>query len=529
MFKFGIWRQAEVMVISLTTHLLALALPLALLQTYDRIIPNAAQGTLVFLVIGVGVAIFMEALLRFGRSVLFAHIGARLEAETSVRLVDRIIRADIRAVERRGVAALADTIRSVGRVRDFWSGNAATALYEAPFVFVYIGLIAYIGGWLAVIPLALTLAALIASLGLARLVRTACRVRNAAEADQRSFVWCVFEGLGEVKSLAAETAIARDFAALQARLMHAGAVLETRMGWIRENGATLGQLATILIVGFGAILVIDGRLTTGGLAACTLLAGRSIAPAMAAFTYLGRLGEAREAQTKIDETLALPEAPVFRGRAGETRAFEDGNLEVSAPVLGRQALTVPAGSLVHLTGPDTAQLSHLMSCIAALSEDEAISVLYDGAPAGAFDPIGFRASVVLVTGSPSLVPGSILNNLTLFDPRLNAAARDLADQLGLTPYVDKLRNGMMTAVGPLAAETLDTGVCQRIGIIRGLLRRPRVLLLDQAANALDIDGVRRLGAVLHGLRGQTTTLLTTGNPTLIDRCDRSVELAMESL
>jgi ATP-binding cassette subfamily C protein LapB len=121
-----------------------LALPLALLQTYDRILPNEAYSTTFVLALGVSIAIVLEALLRYGRSVLFAYIGEAFEGRMTLREVDHLMRANGKAVHEYGVPALSDALRAVSQVRDFWSGSAAAALHELPFLVIYIALIAYI-------------------------------------------------------------------------------------------------------------------------------------------------------------------------------------------------------------------------------------------------------------------------------------------------------------------------------------------------------------------------------------------------
>jgi ATP-binding cassette, subfamily C, bacterial LapB len=144
---------------SIASHLLALAVPLALLQTYDRILPNQAYGTTFVLGVGVTVAIVLEAALRYARSVLFAHVGSAFESQMTVRILEHVLRADSRAFHQLGIPDLSHAVRGVAEVREFWSGNAAVALHELPFALIYILLIAYIGSWLALIPLGFTILA----------------------------------------------------------------------------------------------------------------------------------------------------------------------------------------------------------------------------------------------------------------------------------------------------------------------------------------------------------------------------------
>ncbi|MEJ2317255.1 MAG: ABC transporter transmembrane domain-containing protein [Gammaproteobacteria bacterium] len=153
--------RPDLLAVSLVIHLLGLALPLALLQVYDRILPSQSFGTATLLISGVAIAILLDAFLRYGRSRIFIDLGARYEARMTVALFERLLRADITDLERRGSAWINEAVRSVAKIRDISTGQAALALYELPFVFVYIGLIAYVAGWLAWIPLVLFVVALV--------------------------------------------------------------------------------------------------------------------------------------------------------------------------------------------------------------------------------------------------------------------------------------------------------------------------------------------------------------------------------
>src|SRR5215475_5835236 len=316
---------------SICAHLLALAVPLALLQTYDRILPNEAYSTTFVLALGVSIAIVLEALLRYGRSVLFAYVGEAFEGRVTLAELDHLMRANGKAVHEYGVPALSDAVRAVGQIRDFWSGNAATALHELPFLVIYIALIAYIASWLALIPIALTIAALIAALLVTRATRSTMRDLETAEAERRQLAWGIFGGLVEVKAMAAEPMLTRRYRDVVARVMTAEACLEDQLMLIRENGALLAQIATVAVVTFGAFMVIAGQLTTGGLAACTLLAGRSIGPAMSAFVYLSRRGYRQEAERKIEKVLSLPQAPLWESSGQQM--FWGGQIGLSGTAL----------------------------------------------------------------------------------------------------------------------------------------------------------------------------------------------------
>lgn len=509
---------------STAMHLLALALPLALLQIYDRILPSQSFGTALFLVVGVGIAIMLEATLRYGRQVLFASLGAAYEAQATQQALLQLYAADVEVVETRGTASIVDAFRAIAQVRDFWSGQAGAALYELPFVLLYIALIGYVGGWLALIPLMLFCLALLLALALNPAIARLSKQVNEQEEQRNEQAWSLFSALAYLKGNGAESLLASLWQRRNARYMATSAELETRLGWVRENATTFGQLATVLIVAFGAIGVMHGELTTGALAACTMLAGRSIGPAMASLGYWAQLQRIKEAQRKVDDLLNLPTGRKTTPPPATRNKVTQGKLQVNAPGLLTEPLLVNPGEIVHLNTQDPAITSRLLSAIAGLSQSEEIRVKVDGLPISDYEAGDYRAGVTLVTRHLALIPGSILNNLTLYDPRYNADVDALCEQLGLDHYVSRLRSGMLTEVGAGTAEHLDEGVYQRIAIIRALLRSPRILLLDHAASGIDLDGQKRLAALLTSLQGKVTVLIATYKEPLIAACSRSIQV-----
>lgn len=507
---------------SLGAHVLSLAIPLALLQTYDRILPNQAFGTTLVLAVGVGVAIVLEAILRYGRAVLFAHAGAIYERRMSVALLDRVMHAEGPSVQRLGAPALAEALRSIGQVRDFWSGSVGAALHESPFVAIYFLLIAYVGGWLVVIPLSITSIALLASAVLANSTARAVHDADAAEADRRDLVWGIFAGLVHAKSMAAGTKLSRNFEAALSPAKAAAQRLEILMGLVRENGALLSQVSTIATVTFGAFMVVSGHLSTGGLAACTMLAGRSIGPTMAAFSYFARRRQCREAEARVDEVLSLPLAPVFEGDSG--KAYVGGAIGLSGPALESGSVSIPAGSIVKVDTPDAQAASALLQAISRRAEAPGLDVTYGGYPGATFDSRSLHRNMATVVARPRLLSGTILENLTLFAPQYDADAVALSDRIGLRDFVDGLRNGFMTQVGDVGSEILGGGLAARIGIVRALVRRPMVLCLDQADATLDLDGVKRLASLLGELKGRVTVFVVSSNPAILGLADLTVTL-----
>ena len=169
--------------------------------------------------------------------------------------------------------------------------------------------------------------------------------------------------------MAAETLLTRRYRDAVAPEMDATARVENETAVLTENGALLAQLSTIGILTAGAFMVLDGELTTGGLAACTLLAGRSVGPATSAPLYLSRRGQRLEAEGKINKILSLPLAPVWAGEAaGEMRRFTGGTIVLSGQALHRHggSVSIPQGTFVHVDVPNSPVAAMTLATITRL-------------------------------------------------------------------------------------------------------------------------------------------------------------------
>lgn len=519
--------RADALIITLVIHTLGLALPLSLLQIYDRILPGQSYGTTTILVIGVAIAISLDAFLRYGRSKLFIDAGAKYESEMLVSLFARLLNSDIRQIEEHGAHHITDTTRSISKIKDLLSGQTIISLYEVPFVFVYIGLIAYIAGWLAWIPTILFAITLAITLSVKSKIEADDRLTSELESERSKLSWSIGLGMNYFKAMAAEPDISRKFSSVNQKYLSSNSELETKNSFLNENASLISQLSTVLIVVFGAQEVISGNLTTGALAAATLLSGRSIAPCMAGIGLITRIAQLKGEMKKITELANLPS--VMDGADSE-KVEELGEqllLTLRGKLIPNNTIEIKQGQVVHFTGRNSSMVSYLLGDIAGLGVRTSTEIILNGHNIQSINSHTYREHVMYVPRTTTLLPGSILNNLTLFDPRYNESARDYASKLGLTPLLNKMKNGILTEVGQASLDILDQGVYQRIAIIRALVREPSILLLDNAASGIDIDGLKRLASVIEELRGRTTILLSTSKSELIKVCSDTIELVEE--
>jgi ATP-binding cassette, subfamily C, bacterial LapB len=148
----------DLVVCTLAIYVLSLALPVMTLQVYDRVLPSTSTGTLPILAVGVSVAVGLEVLLRLARAYVVGWTGAAHEHRLSCAAVNHLLSADLTRLAHHGIAGDMHRLAAIGKLKDFYSGQALITLVEVSFIAIFIGLIAYIGSLLVLVPLAVLIA-----------------------------------------------------------------------------------------------------------------------------------------------------------------------------------------------------------------------------------------------------------------------------------------------------------------------------------------------------------------------------------
>lgn len=528
--QFGVVFLPPVLVATLLVTLLALALPIMLLQIYDRILPNAAGGTLAVLAAAVAGAVLLEALLRQLRGRILARVAATSEAQAHRQAMRRLLRAPLAALEDQGNGYYAERLSAIGTLREAWSGPALQAMLDLPFALLYLLGMWYLAGQLVLVPLALLggIALLAALTG--RRVRRAAQELALAEERRFNFLFDTLHGVNAIKILGAEPLLERRYD----RLQSGSAALRRTLGRAtaagQEGGLLLAQLATIGVAAMGARMVLEGQLSVGGLGACTMLVGRSMQPLLGGIALWSRLQSLAEARRRVAEIGALPQErqpdrpplQVWQGRLA-LQAVGYHSPGHAAPLLRDATLVVEPGELVGIAGANGSGRSTLLRLMAGDLRPGSGRVRVDGQDLAEADLASARRQVALVPADVALVRGTLLQNLTLHQPGLEAAALRLAGELGLDQVASGLPGGWHTPVG-IAAMPLSRGAVQRIGLVRALVEEPHILLLDDITTQIDADGDLRLARLLAQLRGRVTVVIVTHRRSILSAAGRVLEI-----
>lgn len=512
---------------ALALNLLGLALPLVILQIYDRVLPNRTTETLGVLIAGLAVVLLVDAALRLGRGILSHWSAAEWEHKGGCAAVSRLLNSRLESLDGDTRGRLLDRLSAIETLRDYYGGQGRLAAIDLPFVALFLGLIWAIAGALVLVPIGMLGLLGLASWITGRKLQHALAQRGELDDRRHSFAIETLNGIRTIKALAAEPFMLRRYERLQQAAAEAthGAVFWSNIAQSLGTLFTGGML--VAVVSFGAFQVMDGPLTIGGLAATTLLAGRAAQPVLRAlglWTQLQSLDLARRKLADIRST-EMPPAPIDdRPRQPISGALTASGLVYSdgdgRTLLDGLRLSVEAGEMVTIAGASGSGKSTLLALLAGDLMPEAGAVSYDGetiATGGA----AIRRQIAVVPQNARLFAGTLLENLTFFEES-GAFDRALAaaEALGLDQDVQRLPGGWDTRVGEGIADELPASLCQKVAIARAIGRHPRILMLDESNSALDGAADARLRDALSDLRGRTTIVMVTLRPSFQRLADR---------
>ncbi|MBI3157525.1 MAG: type I secretion system permease/ATPase [Burkholderiales bacterium] len=511
---------------TLALNVFGALLPFYTMAVYDRVIPNNALNSLGVLTVAAALIIGFELVMRGLRTHLLESASRRMDVALSAQVYAQCLR--LRAAGRPASGGvLANTVREFEAVRDFFASGTLALLGDLPFLFLFLGVIALVGGWLVVVPLAAVPILLGVALAAQRPLKQRVSEGMRESAQRTAHLFESMNGLDTIKSLGAEAWSRRKWEGLTQAIAQNS--LETREITARVNhlNAAVTSGAYVAVIGAGAMMAAEQALSLGQLIAVSLLTGRALAPAAQIAGLIVRWQHAKlayEALDKVmgsatDEAPGALHAPPLSGRI----EFRDVGFAYpgNPPLLDKLNLQIRPGERVGIIGKLGSGKSTLLRLMLNQYAPGSGSVLLDDLSVTQLEPLSLRRQIGYVPQDLTLFHGTIRDNIELGraqpdDAALLAAVRDSV----LDETIAQLPQGVGTEVGE-RGERLSGGQRQAVAIARALLARPRLLLLDEPSSMFDPASEQKLIARLRA-RPDTTIVLVTHRMAMLALVDRLI-------
>lgn len=519
---------------SVGINVLSLALPIVLMQVYDRIVPTHATSTLLWLVVGFMCALLLESVLRICRSTITNWMSARFEHSVAYACVSRWLNCLLEDFEKDGAGVHLDRLRAVNTLRAFYAGQAFQLMLDLPFALLFLTVIVFLSGWQVATYIATVTVIFLLIISIVRTRYRASRLRQKTQGDRRyNFLVEALSGIHTVKAVTLEESMLRRHERLEAD----GARNDYDVIFIGNLPVCLGNMFSQLIL-FGVLFVggslaIGGHMTLGSLAACTLLGGRFFSPFRSLASFWVRHADIQIAKDQIREIAELKEesslaSPCLPDEIVGTIELDHLSFQYDegAPkVIDDISLRVGNREMVCLHTQGARGTSTLLNLMYGLLPPTEGRVLIADNDMSKLCHNDFKGRLEFIAQQGTLFNGTIFDNLTLFNPAHRDAAMDAAALLRLDDVLSELPLGYETQVGNRLYEFLSTGVIQRICLARALTIRPRIFLLDKVNDAMDTESDELFLWLLGKLKGNCTIVMATANPRILSMADAIYQLA----
>jgi ATP-binding cassette subfamily C protein LapB len=508
----------EATVATVVLNLIALGTSFYTMQVYDRVIPLSGFATLWVLTAGMVLAMTIDFLIRTSRSFLVDREAGEIDMQVSEFFFSRMqsVRMDARPP---GIGTMAAQLRGLDQIRSTMTSASFFCLADLPFAFMFIFVMMLLGGPVALVPLIMFPLALAAGVIFAMLIRAAT---NKAQTSGNRKNGILVEALDASETIKANQGSWHMLAGWNRLVEDVHEHDQIVRRWSNVASATftvMQQASYVGVVLAGVYLVTSGKMTQGGLVACTIIGGRVNGPLVSALPNLiVQWGYARSSLKALDKLLAMPsdhepgKVPVRMSLpAPELRAeglqFKHAGAREG---LNIPSLSIPVGSRLGLIGPIGSGKSTLLRLLAGLYAPADGHILLNGVDIRQIADEDLRSACCYIAQDYRLVSGTLRDNVVLGlpDPG-DEAIMAAAAETGLAQVIQEHPSGLELPISE-GGGGLSGGQRTLVGLTRAILAQPRMLLLDEPTANLDAETEARvLNALLSRVPEDGILILVT--------------------
>ncbi|SER26385.1 ATP-binding cassette, subfamily C, exporter for protease/lipase [Nitrosomonas sp. Nm51] len=498
-------------VFSAVINALMLMPAIYMLQLYDSVLTSRNEMTLLMLtLIVIGAYIFLGAL-EYVRSFVLIRVGAKLD----LKLNKRVYTAAFEQSLKQGGGNAGQALKDLTSIRQFMTGNALFAFFDAPWFPIYIFVIFMFHTWLGIFALCGTAVLIILAYVNEKISRKpldeantmAVASTNLASNNLRNAE--VIEAMGMLPNLQAR------WDQFHNRFLNLQADASEKSGVVTAISKSCTVALQSLMLGLGALLVLENQISPGMMIAASILMGRAIAPVQLLISVWKQFGSTRSAYDRLTKLLELnPARKPGMSLPKPTGAINVENVTAAppgsrVPVVKNISLTVLAGEVLGIIGPSGSGKSTLARLLVGVWPAAAGKVRLDGADVYQWNKEELGPNIGYLPQDIELFSGTVSENIARFSDVDPEKVIQAAQRAGVHQMILNMPEGYDTKLGDGGAG-LSGGQKQRLGLARAMYDDPALIVLDEPNSNLDDVGEQALLKALIDLRkrGKTIVLIT---------------------
>lgn len=519
----------DVAVAALFIHLIALVVPLFFQIVIDKVLVNNAMQTLQVITIGICIALVFDAVLGFLRSYLLLFATSKIDIRVATRTFQHMLRLPMNFFEQITAGVLVKHMQQTSQIREFLTGNLFLTLLDSAALVIFLPILYYYSPELTFVVLLFSLALGVNIGVLLGPYRRRLEALYNAEGERQAMLVETIHGMQTVKALSMEPVQRKnwDQSSAQAVSMH------FKVGKISITATTISKflekMLTVVLIWYGASLVLGKSLSIGELVAFQMISGRVTGPLVQLVSLVHTYQQCALSVRMLGTVMnRAPEAgvghglrPTFKGEI----EFEDVMFRyapTSAPALDNVSLRFPAGNVIGVVGRSGSGKTTLTRMIQGMYSPQSGIIRVDRLDMRELDISHMRQNIGVVLQDNFLFRGTVRDNIAMAKPNCNfQEVVYVAKMAGASEFIERLPQSYETMLEENGAN-LSGGQKQRLAIARALLKDPRILIFDEATSALDPESEAIIQRNLARIAQGRTVILVSHRLSTLTGCDQIV-------
>ena len=524
----------QVGVAALLINLFAVVSSMFALNVYDRVVPNNAIDTLIVLTIGITTVYVFDLIMKMLKVYFIDTAGQNADVILGSRIFEQVM--SIKMEEKpKSSGGFANELHEYESLRDFFSSATLATLVDIPFLGVFIFVMWIIAGKLITVPLIFVPIVLIFSYIAQKPLRFWVAKSFRQSGQRHALLVEAINATETIKAYGAESKMQRMWEAFISQASEIGRRTKFMSAMITNGASFLQQVAYASLVVYGVLLIGEGKLTMGGLIACSLLNSRVMAPLTQAVTLLLRFNKTLSALEALNTIMEKPcernpdieylSMPRTRGEI-EFRNVSFAYPDEQMLCVSDASFKINAGEKVAIVGKVGSGKSTIEKLILGLYTATDGKILVDGMDINQVDPTDLRKHIGYVPQDIYHFFGTARANIMLGDYDVGLEEINKALRIsGVKDFTSIHPMGLDMPVGE-GGRNLSGGQRQALAIARAVLRDPKIFMMDEPTAMMDQESENNFVFPINELleKESKTAIFITHRAPILRIVDRIIVL-----
>lgn len=519
-----------VLFVSFFINMFAVAMPLFIMNVYDRVLPNNAIETLWVLTTGIFIVIIFDFLMKSMRVYFLDICSEKVDVLVSSKIFQHIMGLDF-ADKEKSTGIMAHKVQQFENVASFLTSSTVVSLVDIPFIFIFLGVMYIVGGNIVWIPIAaipiLIIIAMITTRPLKRIVSES----YIGNAQKQSVLIESLKNFDMIKTTLSQGVMQGRWERNVAQAAKSGVKSRYVHSLAMNLVQAIQMIVYVAVIVVGVHLAQQGELSLGGIIVCSIFTMRSLAPLNGLLNLILRYQMAKLSLQALNMIMSKPleitndDKSISRGKLEPTVEFKKVSFcypEASMPLFENLSFTINKGEKVGIIGPMGVGKSTLLKLIMKFYQPEQGTILVGGIDIRQLNTSDLRSKLAYEQQSNQLLQGTIRDNIVLSSPWVDdQKVIDAINLVGANRFINNHPLGLELVISE-DGDDLSGGQKQAITLARTFLHKRDLILLDEPTSAMDSNSELLFINNMREYFKDKTLILVTHRTTLLPLVDRLI-------